>query len=564
MLWKVFRIQEALRDDKEEEMEESKRKKIIKKVATIFIVVLLLLTFFSNTIMNYSLPEVATEPVTSGTVSNKVRGQGTVETNSDNDVTVSGNRKVKEVKVSVGDEVKKGDVLFTFEEGENTELDEAEKNLENLELSYAKSLLKLGPDYTEDNIGIKDAKEDLQKAIDAQEKASKNDKALKAAKKALDQTKKDIETTQTKVNDLQSKVDAYTEIGDYDTVSSQLAEDEKALKRLKEDLAIAKENGEDTLQLDRDIEDKEAAIEKSKKLLESLKSSKSVSDELKTAKATLETLTKTQESQEAKVTELSAAGTLEDAKAAVSEKKKALEALVRALDKRKEEDALTAQSDAMDNAAAVKEIDDQKEKVNQLKKSDDLKEVKAAEDGVVSEITVKEGDTATPDAPLAKLQLKDSGYIVKVTITKAQSKLIRAGDDASIENIWDDSVSATVKNISVDTDNPNQNMIVTFEVKGDVSVGQTLAFSVGEKKNRYDAVVPNNAIKEDSKGKFVLVLKVKGTPLGNRYTVKRADVEVQASDDSSSGVTGGVYEYDDVITNSSKPLENGMQVRLVQ
>lgn len=563
-MWKESRIQEVLRDDKEEEMQGSKRKKLIKKVATIFIVVLLLLTFFSNTIMNYSLPEVATEPVSSGTVSSKVRGQGTVETNSENDVTVSGSRKVKEVKVAAGDEVKKGDVLFTFEEGENTELDEAEKNLENLELSYAKSLLKLGPDYTDDNIGIKDAKEDLQKAIDAQEKAAKNNKDLKAAKKALDQTKKDIDATQTKINDLQSRVDAYTEVGDYDTINSQLADDEKALKRLKEDLAIAKENGEDTLQLDRDIEDREAAIDKEKKLLETLKSSKSVSDELKTAKATLDSLTKTQEAQEAKVTELSAAGTLEDAKTTVSEKKKALEALVRALDKRKEEDALAAKSEAMDNEAAVKEIDDQKEKLDKLKKSDDLTEVKASEDGVVAEVTAKEGDTVTPDAPLAKLQLKDSGYIVKVTITKAQSKLIRVGDEAKIENIWDDSVSSTVKNISVDTENPNQNMIVTFEVKGDVSVGQTLAFSVGEKKNRYDAVVPNNAIREDSKGKFVLVLKVKGTPLGNRYTVKRADVEVQASDDSSSGVTGGVYEYDDVITNSSKPLENGMQVRLVQ
>lgn len=564
ILWKESRIQEVLRDDKEEEMQGSKRKKLIKKVATIFIVVLLLLTFFSNTIMNYSLPEVATEPVSSGTVSSKVRGQGTVETNSENDVTVSGSRKVKEVKVAAGDEVKKGDVLFTFEEGENTELDEAEKNLENLELSYAKSLLKLGPDYTDDNIGIKDAKEDLQKAIDAQEKAAKNNKDLKAAKKALDQTKKDIDATQTKINDLQSRVDAYTEVGDYDTINSQLADDEKALKRLKEDLAIAKGNGEDTLQLDRDIEDREAAIDKEKKLLETLKSSKSVSDELKTAKATLDSLTKTQEAQEAKVTELSAAGTLEDAKTTVSEKKKALEALVRALDKRKEEDALAAKSEAMDNEAAVKEIDDQKEKLDKLKKSDDLTEVKASEDGVVAEVTAKEGDTVTPDAPLAKLQLKDSGYIVKVTITKAQSKLIRVGDEAKIENIWDDSVSSTVKNISVDTENPNQNMIVTFEVKGDVSVGQTLAFSVGEKKNRYDAVVPNNAIREDSKGKFVLVLKVKGTPLGNRYTVKRADVEVQASDDSSSGVTGGVYEYDDVITNSSKPLENGMQVRLVQ
>lgn len=545
-------------------MEETKRKKLIKKVATIFLVVLLLLTFFSNTIMNYSLPEVATEPVTSGTVSNKVRGQGVVETNSDNEITVSGTRKIKEVKVQVGDEVKKGDVLFTFEEGENTELNEAEDSLENMELSYAKSLLKMAPDYTEDNISIKEAKQDLEDAIDAQEKAKKNDKELKKAKEALEETKKSIETVQANVEDLQSKADAYAELGDYDTVDTQLADDEKAMKRLKEDLAIAKENGEDTLSLDREIEDRQAAIDKEKQLLEALKSSKTVKSDLNAAKKQLEELQKTQETQEAKVTELSAKMTLKDAKAAVKEKKKSVESLVRALDKRKEEDALNQQSEAMDNEQAQKEIEEQREKVNKLKSGDDQKEVKATEDGVVSEISVKEGDTVSADMPLARLQLSDSGYIVKVKVTKAQSKLIKTGDEATVENIWDDSVSATVKNIRVDTENPNQSMIVTFEVKGDVSVGQTLAFSVGERNNRYEAVVPNNAVREDSKGKFVLILKVKGTPLGNRYTVKRADVEVQASDDNSSGVTGGVYEYDNVITNSSKPLESGMQVRLVE
>ena len=46
---------------------ETNRKHIVKKAAVIFLVAMLILTFFSNTIMNYSLPEVATEPVTTGT-----------------------------------------------------------------------------------------------------------------------------------------------------------------------------------------------------------------------------------------------------------------------------------------------------------------------------------------------------------------------------------------------------------------------------------------------------------------------------------------------------------------
>ena len=540
---------------------------------------MLILTFFSNTIMNYSLPEVATEPVTTGTVSNKVRGQGTVETNSDLDVTVSGARVVKEVKVEVGDEVKKGDVLFTFEEGENTELDEAQNALDDLELNYAKSLLKSAPDYTEDNISIKDAKEDLQNAIDAQETAAKNDKTLKAAKKEAAEIKKKVAAAQAKVDSLQEQSDAYSAAGDYDAINDQLKADNESLAAmkvqlsdLKEDLKKAQDAGEDTTDLNRQIRDKETDIANKQddissgtRKLEALKPSKQVKSDLASATKTLTSLQKQQEEKEAKVTELSAASTLADAKAAVKEKRKALASLIRGLDTKKKEDSLNAQLEALDNEAAQKSIEEQRDKVDKIKNSNDITEVKAEEDGIVSEVNCKTGDSVTADAPLAKIQLADSGYVVKVTVTKAQSKLIRTGDEATVENVWDDSVTATVKSIRADTENPNQNMIVTFEVKGDgVSVGQTLAFAVGNRSSQYDAVVPNNAVREDSKGKFVLVLKVKGTPLGNRYTVKRADVEVQASDDTSSGVTGGVYENDNVITNSSKPLEEGMQVRLVE
>lgn len=45
-----------------------KRREIIKTILIIFLAVLLVLTFFSNTIMNKSLSEVATEVCTSGSL----------------------------------------------------------------------------------------------------------------------------------------------------------------------------------------------------------------------------------------------------------------------------------------------------------------------------------------------------------------------------------------------------------------------------------------------------------------------------------------------------------------
>lgn len=559
---------------------EKSRKEIIKKAAVIFLAAMLVLTFFSNTIMNYSLPEVATEPVYSGSVSNKVRGQGVVEANSDYEVTVSGARVIKEVKVEVGDSVEKGQVLFTFEEGENTELTEAQDTLDQMELDYAKSLLKSMPDYESDNMDIKSAKEDLEAAVKARDKAKTTAKDLKAAKAAEATAKKNVTALEEKIETLQEQIETYGTVGSYEeanaqvtALSDELATLKSQLQSLKDELAAAE--GEEASELRRDIQNKEleitnktselnaakqtaAAIQNTSATYNSLKSQLSAANkELKKAQSTLQ-------DKSAEVEKLNAQPTLADAKTAVKEKQKALTQMLLALKQKKEQDSLSQQSEDLDMKAAEERLEKQRELVDKLQNSNDLKEVKSKDAGVVSQIDFKAGDSVTADVPLAKIQLAESGYIVTVQVTKAQANLVRTGNEATIENIWDDDVSATVKSIKVDPENPNQNMIITFEVKGNVSIGQNLALSVGEKSNRYDAVVPNNAVREDSKGKFVLVVTVKGTPLGNRYKVKRADVEVLASDDSYTGLQGGVYEGDNVVTNSSQPLEEGMQVRLVE
>ena len=56
--------------------------------------------------------------------------------------------------------------------------------------------------------------------------------------------------------------------------------------------------------------------------------------------------------------------------------------------------------------------------------------------------------------------------------------------------------------------------------------GQSLNVSVGQKSANYDLIVPNSAIREDSNGKFILIVESKSSPLGNRYVATRVDVEV--------------------------------------
>ncbi|MBR1479026.1 MAG: RND transporter, partial [Lachnospiraceae bacterium] len=136
-------------------------------------------------------------------------------------------------------------------------------------------------------------------------------------------------------------------------------------------------------------------------------------------------------------------------------------------------------------------------------------------------------------------------------------------DRAEIVNSWRyDEMDITLTSIKQDKKEPGQKKLLTFEIQGEVTPGQTINVSVGGKSATYDTVVPNSAIREDNNGKFVLVVETKSTPLSNRYIARRYDIDVLAADDTKSAISGALYGNEFVITTSTKPIEAGMQVRL--
>ena len=122
-------------------MENQKKREWIKNAIIIFLAVMLILTLFSNTIMNYSLPEVSAQYTSSGQITNKVRGTGVVETADPYSVEVKEARKIASVKVRVGDTVEIGDVIYELEDGESEELKEAIDELKKLEDAYESKII---------------------------------------------------------------------------------------------------------------------------------------------------------------------------------------------------------------------------------------------------------------------------------------------------------------------------------------------------------------------------------------------------------------------------------------
>lgn len=146
--------------------EKIKNREWVKNVAIIFLAVLLVLTFFSNTILNHSLPEVATRMAAGGTINARIRVTGTVAANQNYQVTIDQSRKVKTVMIKQGQEVSAGDVLFVLADIESTELESARDALRQLEKSYQTSLINAsgGVGSGEESREIQRAREDLAEA----------------------------------------------------------------------------------------------------------------------------------------------------------------------------------------------------------------------------------------------------------------------------------------------------------------------------------------------------------------------------------------------------------------
>ena len=190
--------------------------------------------------------------------------------------------------------------------------------------------------------------------------------------------------------------------------------------------------------------------------------------------------------------------------------------------------------------------------------------ISAKTSGLVTAVNAVAGREVAAGTALATIDVVDRGYSVRIAVTNEQSQKVRLGDKASVTNYyWGQQIDATLTQIINDPSNPGKGKLLVFTLTGDISSGQNVTLSVGEKSANYDAIVPNSALHTDTNGTFVLVVMAKSSPLGNRYIATRVDVQVLAQDDTTAAVSGLSFG-DYVITTSSKPLEAGMQVNMVE
>ena len=561
-----------------------KRREWVKNAAIIFLSVMLVLTFFSNTFMNYSLPEVAAQYVQSGTITAKIRGTGTVESGDPYNVKISETRTISSVLVKTGDKVEKGDPLFLLEDKESKELTDAQAALDKAMLDFELALLSGDiSNSTFQNVqngNVASINTYQSRIVAAEAEIDRWQKQVDEATNAINQLKAaqvnvdaggtpDTGSEQNKVNAAQAALNsdevkiAKDKISEWqaaqatcqatidkynENIASSVSGNGFVNQVTEDEYQLALKNREQYQSL---INERQAFInnnpDKVKAYDEKVKAradaNKALADKQNSKENSTNSLTvQTQNWQ----TELDKRNI--QLKAAQDTKEQLLKDISTELN-------LDYQLDSLQK---------QRDDIAKLQENAVGASIEAPISGTITSVTVKAGDEAQPDTALVTMQPEGKGFTMSFSVTNDQAKRLSVGDKADLVNSWRYSdMDITLASIKPDTTDPGQKKLLTFDITGDeVTPGQSLNVSVGQKSANYDLIVPNSAIREDSNGKFILIVESKSSPLGNRYVATRVDVEVLASDDTQSAVSGALYGSEFVITTSTQPVEAGKLVRL--
>ena len=578
----------------------SKRRVKVIKAMIAFVIILALLTFFSNTIMNLTIPKVMGAYASRGNLSYSNSARGTITVENQTEVKGLEGRTVDQVKVTNYDTVEKGDVILTLKSIEESEdLQTKRDRLKQLERDAEyDSRTDNSTDFTSyyDSINmakatLSDAEDTLyavqnKDAVEAENKQIINDESVKEvslkatvteAAKTVEDIEKQIDAIDASIAPLQSQIDVYIALGTPTPTPRPEAPETTEPETPVPEGASATPSPIPTPvpAYDADGLDPASPTYEMEKLMLKIQQYEDQKDaleiQLESAQTRLDEASaelaecqgKIRDAQ-AEIDALKLLPSEASAQNAVTTARNAVNSAQKALS-----DAQTAAGITEDKARDAEEDRDEeiaklKKQIEELEKQAKITEITAPASGYIYNIAVSSGDLLTAKTIVTYI-IPETDRVCSVSFKfgaqAAQGIYVGMNLDVTSGFIQ----GCTVQSIKPDPDNPRSNRIVKCMVEGnDAWPGEEITVNAGRGNDNYKCVVPSSAVSEDNSGHFVYVIVGSSTPLGDKYTVKRVDVTVEATDGAASAIKGeGLDKYDVmIVVRSEKPLEDGQRVRL--
>lgn len=589
----------------------------LTKVFAALMAVMLFMTVISRAASSFTVAQVQVESPKSRAIVHKVIGDGTVTRQSDLPVYTVADILVAKVKVTEGQEVKKGQTLAVLDTDSIDEQiqmlsDEIEVlQLQNDALKSAeakrdreqdKALSRAKEDY-EDTVqsnkdavskakeNIKTAKkqtkknekktlEDLQKSVEEAKKAYED--AVETQKSQVQQAKRALEDasktpaadysdsiTQIEINQKQRKIDseqrkldalALKKLEDPDTYTSEWQDQYDYVQELKDDLAAAK--------LQQQAKKNEAAAQERERkqtlsraqedydetISKNEKLVRKAKELWQEAEQKLENYQNGEDEDSADDSLVEdARKTLEDAKSQQTQQKKSA--------KRAIEDA--GETDAVDHSVEINNVSiaEKQRALAQLQKTKEQEgKIVAQTDVTVSKILLTAGDRTTETAAFLLADLSE-GARFTTEISKEDAKYVVVGDAVTLK-VNDKSY----EDMTVLSTEPNEDSSVRVTVyvpKKTISIGTHASMEIEQTSEKYATTLPLTAIHAEQSKYFVYVLEKEDTVLGEETVARKVNVSIVEKNGEYAALSdGSLSEDDSVIVESDTMLANGEKVRL--
>lgn len=600
-------------------MNKLTKREWIKNIAIVFLVIMLILTFFSKTIMNRTLPEVSTQNVTSGSVVTQVRGEGAVVAEDPYNLVVEETRKIASVVKHEGDRVEIGDVIYRLEGESSDELTNAKNEYESMKNAYEIGLIDTG--LTPSEVATIESGVTPTSSAILQQLTNKDNAITAAEKQVAEAEKKVADLEKQKALATDATVDTTNEEKAVANAQSELEKAEAVVqahndnKGIIEDynktvddrnyyagLIVNKTGDPDDIRLKATIPDpdpsgtggeipnpdynsnisydpnydyyadkvnalaidiNEKEREKNEALTKVLNDEdlKKAQDEINNKKAALDTAKKNLSNKQNSGSPSGINKQLVEAESDLANKQLVVENL-----KKDRETYFNKEKTKLEIEKQYQELVKKQNQIKDLEAKAIGGTVTSPVAGTISSVSYTAGEKIEAGSTAAVIQLDGKGYTLSFPVTDKQAKSVKVGDEVSVVDSWFYSdINANLVAIQPDKSSQRDGKLLVFSITGSsVQAGQRLTLSVGQKSSNYDLIVPINAVREDNKGSFVLIMDTKQTPFGSRYVAKRVDVEILAKDDKNVAVRAELNGWEYVITNSSKPLQNKDQVKLAE
>ena len=487
-------------------------------------------------------------------------------------------------------------------------LEDAKKAYERIAAKYARAEMRLKEDYTKLEETLADAEKILINKAEALVKEAREnlqnvredaEDAIRAAEQALDeesenlddsedgyqqaletyeQAKEELNMAQQRVSEIKEAIagkqpdDATDYTEELKAAEEELSIAQKAFNQAKKELSKADytsssyDRADDNLdsikrRWKRKIDKAKDALYKAETVLEAVREGKDFSTEsaVSEAQAAIDTAREalnrarreSEDNQYSEEEELYAAGrAVETAQAALEDARRQAEAL----QKEGEIDRITCESERSDkekSRAALQEI------------LDNGGRLLAPAPGTVVR-TLERGDKTKEGEDAVILSSADRGFVFEGKLDKDSARRFSAGDKGELHYKLDGSTQkADVEIHSISTPDESDQVLVTAVLpEGDYTSGMPAQLFLSRKSETYQNCLPLTALRSDSGGDHVFVLRKQSSVLGTEWVIARVDITVKERDSQMMYVDGALTYSDQVVISSNKIISEGDRVRI--